>query len=429
MPCPPPEPVGITAEYQEGMPGMSRYCGEKNPDPILKAAEHWKSVALLRGGSVLSEKSLWTRKNFEAIDQYYVRRPNEGRGRFHEKLKDQLAPAEAAVKQLVAEMLWLMYLCPSSINSSHKRNVIARVWLWSGEKLSLESPWLRDDVLAGIGSAGPGFNQNQWRELVFFTRFVLRFQELQLTQQQSLLADPEQFADWIELIEDARFRQLRHMLVFLLFPDSSERIFGRRDREAVAVVFSSYNKQHVSALGPAALDKLLRQTREKLEKQYGTKELDYYLPPLVERWKGTAVSAVAGDLAAEHVQKAIADIDRDGVPADARSMKYQLIYAGKRYPARLVLSLATGYATGEALDLSSLGDTEESAEFNALRKLGLFVEPNDAMEVLVKKFFGASKQAKRSWVQRLPKAVPRAHHKGELWQRERGQNPLDRLPR
>lgn len=119
---------------------MSRYCGERNPDAVLKAAEHWKSVALLGAGSVLTAKSLWTRDNFEAIDQYYVMRPDEGDGRFHEKLQEQLTPTAPPVKQLVAEMLWLMYLCPSSINASRKRNVIARVWSWSGEALPEDVP-------------------------------------------------------------------------------------------------------------------------------------------------------------------------------------------------------------------------------------------------------------------------------------------------
>src|SRR5690606_35076260 len=133
-------------------PGMSRYCGEQNPDAVLKAAENWKAVALLGAGSVLTEKTIWTRENLEAIDQYYVMRPDEGEGRFIEKLQEQLAPTSPAVKQLAAEMLWLMYLCPSSINAPRKRSVVERVWSWSGETFPAGSRWLSDDVLAGIGS-------------------------------------------------------------------------------------------------------------------------------------------------------------------------------------------------------------------------------------------------------------------------------------
>lgn len=365
---------------------MSRYCGEQNPDAVLKAAEHWKSVALLGAGSVLTQKSIWTRDNLEAIDQYYVMRPDEGEGRFLEKLQEQLAPTGATVKQLVAEMLWLMYLCPSSINAPHKRSVVERIWSWSGETFPAESPWLHGDVLAGIGSAGPGFNQNQWRELAFLNRLMLRFRGLSPDQQLGLLADPWQFANWLGLIEDARNRQLRHMLLFLLFPDSFERIFGQRDRRTVAAAFSGYNAQHVNRLEPAALDRLLHDTRSSLEKQYGTKELDYYVPPLVDLWQRETVSGATSDVTAEHVLKAIADIDRDGVPADTQSTKYDLVYGDKRYPPKLVLSLATGHATGEPLDRSSFKGGEESRAFDVLRKLGLFIEPKDAIETLLKKF-------------------------------------------
>lgn len=363
---------------------MSRYCGEKNPDAVLKAAQHWKSVALLGAGSVLTEKALWTRENFEAIDQYYVMRPDEGDGRFLEKLQEQLAPTDAAVKQLAAEMLWLMYLCPSSVNAPHKRSVIARVWSWSGETFPSESQWLRDDVLAGVGGAGPGFVLNQWRELAFLTRLMLRFRDLPFDQQNGTLADPWRFADWLGLVEDARARQLRHMLLFLLFPDSFERIFGQRDRRSVAAAFSGFNAQHVNRLEPAALDRLLRDTRANLEKQYGTKELDYYESPLADLWHRTTVSTIASDLAAEHVLDALHDIDRDAASVDVQS-KFDLIYGDKRYPAELVLSLAIGHATGESPDPSSF-DGEGSTAFDVLRKLGLFIEPKDAIEILLRKF-------------------------------------------
>ncbi|WP_129777079.1 McrB family protein [Peristeroidobacter soli] len=364
---------------------MSRYCGKTNPNGVLNAGQHWKSAALLGAGSVLTEKALWSRENLEAINQYYVSPSDEGDGRFLERLQEKLTPTGTAVKQLAAEMLWLMYLCPSSINAPHKRSAIERIWSWSGEAFPSESQWLRDDVLAGIGSAGPGFNRNQWRELAFLTRLMLRFRELPSDQQSSLLADPWRFAEWLELIEDAKARQLRHMLLFLLFPDSFERIFSQPDRRAVAVAFSDYKARQVNRLGPAALDRLLYDTRAKLEKKYATKELDYYVPPLAALWQHSTAPVVASEPTAEHVLKAIADIDRDGIPPGTQS-KYDLVYGDKRYPAELVLSLAIGHATGKVPSASSFS-AEAGAAFDVLRRLGLFVEPTDAIETLLRRFF------------------------------------------
>ena len=48
--------------------------------PILEAAEQWKNDCLLGGGSVFSDKSLWTRPNFEALNRFYVNNLDEGEG-------------------------------------------------------------------------------------------------------------------------------------------------------------------------------------------------------------------------------------------------------------------------------------------------------------------------------------------------------------
>jgi len=146
---------------------MSRYCGDVDPSVILAAATHWRDVALLGDGSVFTEKRLWTQESLLALDQFYVQRPDEGQGTFHEKLQQQLAPAGAEPIQLAAELMWLLYLCPSRIKAPRKRHTIQTIWSWSGEVFPAGSQYLNDAVLDGIGSAGPGFNQNQWRELVF----------------------------------------------------------------------------------------------------------------------------------------------------------------------------------------------------------------------------------------------------------------------
>jgi 5-methylcytosine-specific restriction protein B len=365
---------------------MSRYCGERSPDQLLKAAAHWKAVALSKEGSVLSDNALWTDENLTALDTHYVRRPDLGDDGFFEKLERQLAPAPASVKQLVAEMFWLLYLCPSSLTSVRKRSVITQVWSWSGSSLPEDSPWLSDETLAGIGSAGPGFNQNQWRELTFLIRVVQAFRVTETAKQTEVLADSWKFAEWLEQVEGSSSRQFRHMLVFLLFPDDFERIFGQRDRRTIAVAFSGRNSQYVNQLSQSGLDRLLRETRENLEKEYGTKELDYYVSPLAERWSRTTVANVGRDIRKEHVKQALSEIDRTGIPSGADSTGYDLIERARRYPPKYVLELASGYATGERLDRATFSGGEDSTAFRVLRDLGFHIEPKDAIEQLIKKF-------------------------------------------
>jgi len=57
---------------------MSRYCGEKIVEPILRAAQHWKEVALRTDGSVFDAGALWSLPNLEALNRRFVNQPDEG---------------------------------------------------------------------------------------------------------------------------------------------------------------------------------------------------------------------------------------------------------------------------------------------------------------------------------------------------------------
>lgn len=60
----------------------------------------------------------------------------------------------------------------------------------------------------------------------------------------------------------------------------------------------------------------------------------------------------------KHLAKAVAEIDLHGVPDSRRSVHYDYLYSGKRYPPKYVISLAGKYAFGEELPFDA---------FNAVR--------------------------------------------------------------
>ena len=193
---------------------MSRYCGEKQTGPILEASARWRDSALLNDRSVFTDKPLWTEQGLEALDQHFVQNLDEGEGTFINKLKGFLAPTEPNVKQLAAEMSWLMMLCPSNTLPPKKRERVEEIWGWSDERLPAKAqPWLTDLVLGGIGSAGTAFTTQFWRELMFCINTCLAFKRLALEKRHELLQDPWQFSEWLQSIPDAAARQLRHMLL------------------------------------------------------------------------------------------------------------------------------------------------------------------------------------------------------------------------
>ncbi len=263
---------------------MSRYCGDKDTKAILEAAEHWRHKGLLTDGSIFSEKSLWQLEHLKSLDQYFINQLDEGEGNFFDKLSAQLAPTVPEVKQLTAEILWVMFLCPSNIGENKKREGIRTIWGWSQEALPEDSPYLRDATLAGVGSAGMGYNNLRWRELIFVIRLVMALKQLTDVERESLLNDGWSLAKWLEQIPECDTRQFRHMMLFLLFPDEFERIFGGVDRRKIVSAFSRRSEAQVKSLSALDIDKELAQIRKHQEETYGSTELDFYLPPLRDQW-------------------------------------------------------------------------------------------------------------------------------------------------
>lgn len=264
---------------------MARFCGGQDAEPKIKAASQWREKCLVGNGSVLSDGQLWTKDNVSALDKYFVNNLDEGEGDFFEKLERQLEPTEPEVKQLAAEMLWLMLLCPSNVSAETKRAGITRIWEWSGKDVNDLGELFSDKVLDGIGSGGTSFNTNRWRELVYLIKFTKKLLSLDVAERSTLLDDPWAMAEWMESLPENNSRQLRHMILFLLFPDTFERIFGGTDRRAIALACSGKSKSIINKLTPLQLDKELREIREGYEQDFPGQPLDFYVSPLREQWK------------------------------------------------------------------------------------------------------------------------------------------------
>ena len=171
------------------------------------------------------------------------------------------------------------------MGEDRKRFVVKTVWEWSGESFPQGSPWVSGAVLEGIGSGGVGFLMFQWKELVFFVNLALAFRQWPQDRQRILLQDGLMFAEWLREIKDWNARQFRHMLLFMLFPDEFERIFGQGDRQAIVSAFSDHGSHAKKKLDPNELDRALREIRTRLEIEHRTKDLDFYSLPVRGRWE------------------------------------------------------------------------------------------------------------------------------------------------
>jgi len=98
-------------------------------------------------------------------------------------------------------------------------------------------------------------------------------------------------------------------------------------------------------------------------------------------------------LTEEHVISALREIDDKGIKSDERSSTYDLIHNAKRYPSKLVFSLAHKYLNGKIRGRDTFSGGEDTECFNTLRKLGFIIERKDFVIELLKKFIRQAEEA------------------------------------
>ena len=80
------------------------------------------------------------------------------------------------------------------------------------------------------------------------------------------------------------------------------------------------------------------------------------------------MSEVPSNITKEHLLKAIERIDNEGIVKGSQSSTYDLLFKGKRYPPKLVVSFANVYANGEELIRGEFDSGENTPSFNLLKR-------------------------------------------------------------
>jgi 5-methylcytosine-specific restriction enzyme B len=199
------------------------------------------------------------------------------------KLKRQLAKASPQAQQLCAEILWVMNLFPSNIGAEAKQVAIRDAWSWSGQELRPDHPMLNRELLSGLGSAGPGFLAHRWRELRFFINSMKAFKARNVDERRALLADPFDFARWLDAVPDEGYRQLRHILPFLIFPDNFERIASPRDIRRILTALGNIERGQLKQMSKVEQDEALLRLRRQLEQQ-NAGEIEFYQRKFKKIW-------------------------------------------------------------------------------------------------------------------------------------------------
>lgn len=89
----------------------------------------------------------------------------------------------------------------------------------------------------------------------------------------------------------------------------------------------------------------------------------------------------------EHIEKAILEIDRNGVRKGRHSSTYDLLFNGKHYPPKLVISIANRFANGNELDPNDFAGGKDTSAFELLTNEGFEItQKTDPVKLLIENY-------------------------------------------
>jgi 5-methylcytosine-specific restriction protein B len=273
---------------------MARQIKQRDLTSLLAAASAWIARCLIDDQSLFVEgRELWTTANADELQRCFVDRPDASSDDFMIKLGRQLTDAHASAQQFAAEMMWALLLFPSASNISpaKKRNHVQLIWSWSAEPLAEDHPYLSDDVLAGVGSAGTAYSTGRWREMTYLIALVRSLKAMPVETRRAVLTDYDRFMDWIETVPPDGDRQFRHMLRYFAFPERVERMSSNRDRRAVLEGFQVATRPELRRWSDRQLDDALLTLRRREEAKQPGETLDFYEGELPARWRRNEAEA------------------------------------------------------------------------------------------------------------------------------------------
>ena len=245
--------------------------------PLYDAFHLFQERCLVQDRSLLwPDQSIWTIANLQRWKSQVIEHPIiSAELNFNEKLQQQLAGAPPILWGLAADLHYVYYLPSSNINLSTRLRNIG----WAAHQAGLALPSDKDPIWNAHQN---GFTHTTQKYHFRYAQFDLVVMFASRLKDQSnasqILADSDRVQALLDEILDNiparsdRAYDMRHAILYLMFPDRYERIISTRDKERIVEHYS----EHISDQN-VDLDAKLRQIRQELSKIHpeGT-DLDFY---------------------------------------------------------------------------------------------------------------------------------------------------------
>jgi 5-methylcytosine-specific restriction protein B len=81
--------------------------------------------------------------------------------------------------------------------------------------------------------------------------------------------------------------------------------------------------------------------------------------------------AIPSNISKQHLLQTIEKIDTEGIPSDGDSQYYDVLYKGKKYPPKVLVSYANIFANGKELGRKTFAGGLGTPCFKLLQEMGL----------------------------------------------------------
>ncbi len=245
--------------------------------PLYDAFHLFQERCLQQDRSLIwPDQPIWTIANLQRWKTQVIDSPNlEGELNFNEKLEQQLVGAPPILWGLAADLHYVYYLPSANITLATRLRNIG----WAAQKSGLTLPPENDPIWAAQKNGFTRTTQKyhfRYAQLHLLAAFALRLKEqgnvVQIltnsTQVQSML---DEILEGIPAKGDRAY-DLRHAILYLMFPDQYERIISTTHKEKIVSRYIKYvSDPHTD------LDTRLHQIREGLAgTQPNGQNFDFY---------------------------------------------------------------------------------------------------------------------------------------------------------
>jgi len=268
--------------------------------------------------STFTSRLLWRQDIVDELREKFVNQPFEGSDSFEDKLAQQLEHASDDAKLLMAELVAWQVLPLEQPGEILKRGRIQRI-LNSMEQPVVIPPAVDGVLRSWAFNPGRGLATQGWRGLVMMLELIERWISMTLEERDAALSDPWVWRDIVTSLPGTPFPTQRNELLYLVHPGSFGEIVSEDHRSQIRDAFLG----EIAGDETGDIDHDLLAITIALQIKEG-RAINYYEPPLRERWAGGGAAVTDQRSAATNLGEGVdgpeANATRESFPAATASL-------------------------------------------------------------------------------------------------------------